>query len=825
LVLAHKPTSMRTTQSLVRTSFLLAAAAFTFVEAPAASITVTTGATPIGTGGTVTTAADFITVNGGILEVTSNSTIGGLSGTGGQVSSGFQNPAYTHSILTLNVAAGESYVYNGTIRPNNYDGASVNALQITKTGLGTQELAGVLTGYITSPGQFNRPTLFASGGTLKLSGAWGFDTYVDYQSVGASVTANNGGILEISVNWTHSSGNAFNQLSDNAGNILVNNGTLRFSAVNQDATRSFTVGGGGATLSVAAGITFNNRGIIYGSTGGSLTLAGESTSATLTNAVAATGTWAVGAKLIKEGSGTWTVAGVHQNISGGVQVNQGTLVLTANSASTAATSIAAGGTLEMRSTLVGGTYAGAIANDGTFLFNSSSSQALNGLISGAGTLVKQGAGTLTLGAANTFTGDTAVTAGSLRLNHVNSLQFSKLVTNSAAGTIAFAVAGGVYNVGAISGSGTIALSDTATTPGAITLVTGHANVVESFAGVLSGLGRLEKLGTSTLTLTSINTYAGPTVVSSGTLALSGSGTLGAGAVQLNGGVLDLSSSAVAFTQSVNLNGGQLVGGSIDVAQVTSAQGGVVLTELTGTNSLAKTGATTTLVLGAGVTHTYTGATFVNAGKLQVNGTIASSSVSVANGASLGGHGTISGNVNLASGSTINAGGSVGNLTVGSLTITAGTIVGWDVYDASGAAGVGYDKFTVAGTLDLSGLSSVNKATLKLISLSDPLNNLPGNAGLFDQSLSHAFTLFTYGSLNLGSNTDITSLFTFDKTLLKDGTGNEITGDFSLQNTGSAINLVYATPVPEPSTYGLALGFLSLAAIAVRRQRRKAPMQA
>lgn len=172
--------------------------------------------------------------------------------------------------------------------------------------------------------------------------------------------------MEISVNWNYGSGNAFNLLSDNAGNILVNNGTLRFSAVNQDATRSFTVGGGGATLSVAAGITFNNRGIISGSTGGSLTLAGESTSATLTNAVAAKGTWAVGAQLIKEGSGTWTVAGVHQNISGGVQVNQGTLVLTANSASTAATSIAAGGTLEMRSTLVGGTYAGAIANDGTF---------------------------------------------------------------------------------------------------------------------------------------------------------------------------------------------------------------------------------------------------------------------------------------------------------------------------------------------------------------------------------------------------------------------------------------------------------------------------
>lgn len=821
---AQSPTSMRTTttKSLVRTSFLLAAAAFSIAPVCAANITVTTGTKSIGTGGTATTATDIVTVNGGSLEVTTNSTIGGLSGTGGEVCSGFQNSAYTHSTLTVNVAAGESYIYNGTIRPNHYDGVSVNRLTFTKTGQGTQELAGVLIGYLWSPA--TKPVLNASGGVLKLSGAWGFDGYIDYSG---AVNVNNGGTLEIARSWNYGSGNAFNQLSHNAQNILVSNGTLRFSGVDQSSARSFTVGSGGATLSVAEGISFSNMtgaqvGVISGSAGGNLTLGGESVSASLSNAVGSAGTWAAGAKLIKADLGTWTVAGVDDKMSGGLQVSQGTLVLTANSSYTAGTIIQTGGTLEVRGTLGSGTYAGSIANDGGLVFNSSSAQDLNGVISGVGSLETKGAGQLTLGASNTYAGDTIVTAGSLRLNHVDAIKYSNLVTNSAAGTVVFGVAAGTYNVGALSGNGTLALSDTAATPGAITLVTGNSNVAESFSGVLSGLGNLRKAGTNTLTLTGTNTYAGQTIVSSGTLALSGAGTLGSGVVQLNGGALDLGAVTVAFTNSVNFNGGVLTGGSMDVAQVASAQSGTVSTALTGTGGLTKTGAGL-LVLGAGVTHTYSGQTLVNEGKLKLDGIIASS-ITVANGASLGGHGVINGNVSMSAGSTIAAGGSVGNLTVGSLTITSGTQVAWEVYDANGVAGVDYDKITVNGALDLSGLSGTNRATLVLSSLSDPLANLPGNAGLFDASLNHTFTLFTYGSLNLGSNTDVTSLFSIDKSSVRDAAGVLVAGDFSLRDSGTSIDLVYASPVPEPSTYGLGLGFLALAAVAVRRQRRKAPAQ-
>jgi autotransporter-associated beta strand protein len=477
--------------------------------------------------------------------------------------------------------------------------------------------------------------------------------------------------------------------------------------------------------------------------------------------------------------------------------------------------------LEVRSTLVGGAYAGAITNSGALVFDSTSAQAINGVISGTGRLETKNAGGLTLGAANTFTGEAVVTAGSLRLNHVDALKFSKLVTNSAAGSVVFGVAAGTYNVGALSGNGTLALSDIAATPGAITLVTGNANVAESFSGVLSGLGNLRKAGTNTLTLTGANTYAGQTIVSSGTLALSGAGTLGSGGVQLNGGTLDLSASTVAFTQSVNFNGGVLTGGSMDVARVASAQSGTVSTALTGTGGLTKTGAGL-LVLGAGVTHAYSGPTLVNEGKLKVDGTIASS-ITVANGAALGGHGVINGNVLMSAGSTIAAGGSVGNLTVGSLTITAGTQVAWEVYDAEGVAGVGYDKITVNGALDLSGLSGANRATLVLSSLSNPLNNLSGNAGFFDASLDHTFTLFTYGSLDLGSNTDIASIFTVDKSLVSDPAGVPVAGDFFVFNNvaSNSLELRYVSAIPEPSTYGLSLGCLGLAVAAVRRRRRLA----
>jgi autotransporter-associated beta strand protein len=170
-----------------------------------------------------------------------------------------------------------------------------------------------------------------------------------------------------------------------------------------------------------------------------------------------------------------------------VEVQQGSLVLTASSAYTASTLISSGGTLELRSTLVSGNYAGGITNNGLLLFNSTSNQTFSGVISGAGILEKKNSGVLTLTAANTFAGNIIVTSGTLGLSNAKAIEFSTLTKSAGSSSIAFNIAGGTYRVGALGGAGSIVLSDSAATPGAITLETGYKNQSENFSGVLSGL--------------------------------------------------------------------------------------------------------------------------------------------------------------------------------------------------------------------------------------------------------------------------------------------------------------------------------------------------
>ena len=199
----------------------------------------------------------------------------------------------------------------------------------------------------------------------------------------------------------------------------------------------------------------------------------------------------------------------------------------------------------------------------------------NLLANGSIGLTKSGAGTLTLAGANTYTGTTAINAGTLQFAKPSSLYNSTTGSWTAAnikvasgGTFAVNVGGPsdftTGNVttlltnldGTVSNNGLQAGSsigfDTTNATSAVTLT----NVIANTTGTGGGAVGVVKLGSGTLILDASNTYTGGTTVNGGTLQISGTGTLTAanGAMTVNaGGNLSLTNRdvfpAVAGTRS------------------------------------------------------------------------------------------------------------------------------------------------------------------------------------------------------------------------------------------------------------------------------------
>ena len=131
-------------------------------------------------------------------------------------------------------------------------------------------------------------------------------------------------------------------------------------------------------------------------------------------------------------------------------------------------------------------------------------------------MTKSGAGTLTLSGANSYSGGTLVSTGTLK-GDTTSLQGA--ITNNAA-----------------------AIFDTATNG--------------TYAGVMSGTGALTKSGAGTLTLTATNTYNGATTVAAGKFAVNGA----------------ISNSAVTVQSGAALGGSGVVGSTTVLNGATIAPG-------------------------------------------------------------------------------------------------------------------------------------------------------------------------------------------------------------------------------------------------------------
>jgi autotransporter-associated beta strand protein len=217
---------------------------------------------------------------------------------------------------------------------------------------------------------------------------------------------------------------------------------------------------------------------------------------------------------------------------------------------------------------------------------------------------------------------------------------------------------------------------------------------------------------------------------------------------------------------------------------------------------------------------------VSSGTLSVNGTLGN--ISLGDGARLGGAGVL-GAVTAAAGSTIAPGNSPGIMTAASAAIAGNTTFLWEVQNAQAGPGVGgYDKMVISGSLDLTGASAGNKITLKINSLTADGVTI-GNATNFGPpNGTSSIRTFEFASVQTGASgvllnngENISDVFQFDLSQFtySDGSASNA-GLWSIDwNVGTgAITL---TAVPEPSTYGFAMGALALAAAAIRRRKRQA----
>ena len=187
-------------------------------------------------------------------------------------------------------------------------------------------------------------------------------------------------------------------------------------------------------------------------------------------------------------------------------------------------------------------------------------------------------------------------------------------------------------------------------------------------------------------LTSDSTTGDYGIYFSGAGSITNSGTIestdGGKAIQFNG-----SAAHTLTLQTGSVLGGAVHGGSGTDALVLQGAGSEMLNRFSGFETIDMQGSHWTLS-NAG---TFTGGTTIDAGTLSIDGALTTSTLSVMTGGVLGGDGTVSGAVTVASGGKIAPGDSIGTLTVASADYQTGSTFEVEV-DPSSA-----DELVVTGT--------------------------------------------------------------------------------------------------------------------------------
>ncbi|HKA75248.1 MAG TPA: FG-GAP-like repeat-containing protein, partial [Xanthobacteraceae bacterium] len=263
----------------------------------------------------------------------------------------------------------------------------------------------------------------------------------------------------------------------------------------------------------------------------------------------------------------------------------------------------------------------------------------------------------------------------------------------------------------------------------------NRNEAFTIGGVISGSGDFQQNGIGITNLNGANTYTGETFLNAGTTGLNSNTSLGAtgagaGTTAADAAILAYAP-GVTIAEAITLAGATL-GVTFDQTGGSAMQSGVI----DGTGPLNKTGIGTLIFTNIA---TYTGPTNVNAGTLQVDGSIVNSATTVHSGGTLAGSGTTgavtvqsggtlagsgtTGAVTVESGGTLSPGASPDILTTGNLDLQSGSNFLVEISGATPGLG-GYDQVvvngsvTLAGTLSTSLLASFHPATGSALTIID-----------------------------------------------------------------------------------------------------------
>ncbi|MEY2331204.1 autotransporter outer membrane beta-barrel domain-containing protein [Salmonella enterica subsp. enterica serovar Corvallis] len=447
-----------------------------------------------------------------------------------------------------------------------------------------------------------------------------------------------------------------------------------------------------------------------------------------------------GQSLTKTGAGT-LILNAENTYTGGTTISEGTLV---------ANNVEALGT-------------GNVTDNATLELNTGGD--FDNAISGSGQVVKSGDKTLTLSGANSYTGGTTISGGTLVATNVEALGSGDVTDNA---TLELNTGGTFDNV--ISGSGQVVKSGDemltlsgansytgGTTISGGTLVVSNVEALGSgdvtdnatlelntggdFDNNIGGTGSVVKSGDKTLTLSGANSYTGGTTISGGTLVATNVEALGSGDVtdnatlELNtGGTFDnvisgsgqvvksgdemlTLSGANSYTGGTTISGGTLVASNVealgsgdvtDNATLELNTGGDFDNAISGSGQVVKSGDDALTLSG---NNSYTGGTLISDGTLVASNVEALGSGNIDNYASLQLNASgqfVTANLTTHDNATT-AIGAGSTLRANTLTQEANSTLAVHLTDSNSGAIVTADHANLGGTLDITGIGNVAKS--------------------------------------------------------------------------------------------------------------------